>query len=220
MRVAIAGAGNVGVSIARSLLAAGHKVLLIERQRAHYRPRRAPEADWMFADACEISTLQAAAIETADVVIAATGDDNVNLVFSMLCKNQFAVSRVVARVNKATNQWLFDRSWGVDVAVSTPGSLVAAVEEAMSTGEVIRLMTLQHGQGSIIELTLPGASHLVGTPAAELRLPQEATLLAISRGDTVLPPAPDLLLAAGDELVVLVAVDAEDDVRALLLRSV
>ena len=79
-----------------------------------------PGADWMFADACEFSSLQAAGIETADVAIAATGDDKVNLVFAFLAKSRFDVGRVVARVNEPANQWLFGPDWGVDVAVSTP----------------------------------------------------------------------------------------------------
>jgi trk system potassium uptake protein TrkA len=131
MRVAIAGAGNVGQAIARSLLGAGHRVLLIERQRRHFRPSLVPAADWMFADATEIETLQNAAIGMADVVIAATGDDQANLVFAMLCKREFGVHRVVARVNEAGNRELFTQAWGVDVAASTPHTLTVAIEAAV-----------------------------------------------------------------------------------------
>jgi len=131
MRIAIAGAGNVGQAIARALLAAGHRVLLIERQRAHFRPSTVPEADWMFADACEIDTLRHAGIETADVVISATGDDKANLVFAMLCKREFGVRRVVARVNEPGNGSLFTEEWGVDVAMSTPHMMTIAVDAAV-----------------------------------------------------------------------------------------
>jgi trk system potassium uptake protein TrkA len=131
MRVAIAGAGNVGQAIARDLVAAGHRVLLIERQRRHFRPSLVPEADWMLADACEIDTLTHAGMETADVVIAATGDDKANLVFAMLCKREFGVRRVVARVNEPVNGPLFTAEWGVDVTASTPHTLTVAVEAAV-----------------------------------------------------------------------------------------
>jgi trk system potassium uptake protein TrkA len=219
--VAIAGGGNVGQSIARSLLAASHKVLVIERERLHYRPDLAPAADWMLADACELSALQAAGIETADVVIAATGDDKVNLVFAMLCKTEFAVPRVVARVNNPNNQWLFSPAWGVDVAVSTPRSLVASVEEAVTTGDVVHLMTLQHGQGSIIEVTLPAGSPLSGRPVTALDVPGDAALLGVARDGTgLLTPGHEVLLQGGDEIVLLVAADAEERVRAALLPRV
>jgi trk system potassium uptake protein TrkA len=182
-------------------------------QQAHYRPGLVPEADWMLADACEVAALEAAGMQTADVVIAATGDDKVNLVLALLCKTEFAVPRVVARVNNPSNQWLFTRQWGVDVAVSTPSTLVAAVEEAVSRGEVVRLMTLQHGEGNIIEVTLPPASRLVGRPLADLHLPADAAVLTIIRCENVLIPAPDLELRAGDELVLLVARQIEGQLR-------
>jgi trk system potassium uptake protein TrkA len=187
MRVAIAGAGNIGQSIAHAVLGAGHRVLLIERQRPHYRPALVPEADWMLADACELAALEAAGIHTADVVIAATGDDKVNLVFALLCKTEFAVPRVVARVNNPSNQWLFTQQWGVDVAVSTPSTL--------------------------IEVTLPTASHLVGRPLTDLNLPADAALLTITRSGSLLTPAPDLELRADDELILLVAPQIEDQIR-------
>jgi trk system potassium uptake protein TrkA len=131
MRVVIAGAGNAGVAIARALIADNDRVLLIERQRRHFRPSLVPEAEWMLADACEIAALQHAGIEMADAVIAATGDDKANLVFAMLCKREFGVRRVVARVNETSNRLLFNADWGVDVAASTPHTLTVAVEAAV-----------------------------------------------------------------------------------------
>jgi trk system potassium uptake protein TrkA len=131
MRVVIAGAGNAGVAIARALINDGYRVLLVERQRRHFRPKLVPEAEWMLADACEIAALQSAGIEMADVVIAATGDDKANLVFAMLCKREFGVRRVVARVNEERNRSLFNLDWGVDVAASTPHTLTVAVEAAV-----------------------------------------------------------------------------------------
>lgn len=132
MRVAVAGGGNVGQAVARVLIAAGHQALLIERHRPHYRPWLVPEADWMFADACELVTLQAVYTEGADAAIAATGDDKANLVFAVLSKKEFAVPRVLARINDPGNQWLFTRDWGVDLAISTPGALVFAVERTLT----------------------------------------------------------------------------------------
>jgi TrkA-N domain len=64
--------------------------------------------------------------------VAATGDDEDNLVVSLLAKQEFAVARVVARVYHPKNQWLFNEQWGVDVSVSTPHLLTALVDEAVS----------------------------------------------------------------------------------------
>lgn len=132
MRVAVAGGGDVGQTVARTLTAAGHQVLVIERHWPRYRPRLVPEADWLFADACEVAALQSAYIGSADAAIAATGDDKANLVFAVLAKKEFGVPRVLARINDPNNQWLFTADWGVDLAISTPGALVFAAEQAMT----------------------------------------------------------------------------------------
>ena len=134
MRVAIAGAGAVGRSIAAELLESEHQVMLIERELSNIEPEAVEAAEWVHADACELASLEEAGLEDCDVVIAATGDDKVNLVVSLLAKTEFAVRRVVARVNDPRNEWLFDDSWGVDVAVSTPRLLAALVEEAVRPG--------------------------------------------------------------------------------------
>ena len=129
MKVAIAGAGSVGTAIAADLHAGGHDVLLIERDPDLVeRIRSSLDITWVVADACEVASLDAAGLATVDVVVAATGDDEDNLVVSLLAKQEFAVPRVVARVNHPKNQWLFTESWGVDVSVSTPQLLTALVE--------------------------------------------------------------------------------------------
>lgn len=125
MKVAIAGAGAVGRSIARELIRSNHDVMLIERKIEHVEPESVPEATWVHADACELSRLEEASLESYEVVISATGDDKANLVLSLLAKTEFGVRRVVARVNDPRNEWLFDESWGVDVAVSTPDAGIA-----------------------------------------------------------------------------------------------
>src|SRR5690348_16980378 len=155
MRVAIAGAGNVGRSIARELVDNGHQVMLIERVPAMLRPERVPAAEWVLADACELTSMQEADLAGCDVVVAATGDDKVNLVVSLLAKTEFAVPRVVARINRAENEWLFNEQWGVDVAVSTPRLMAALVEEAVTVGDLVRLMTFRQGEANLAEITLP-----------------------------------------------------------------
>ena len=136
MRIGIAGAGAIGRSVAQELLAYGHKVLLIEHDIRHYEPQTVPDADWLLADACELVSLEDAGMQTCDVVIAATGDDKVNLTASLLAKTEFGVDRVVARVNDTRNEWLFTEAWGVDVAVSAPAALVAAIEGAIDIGHL------------------------------------------------------------------------------------
>src|SRR5918995_770444 len=128
------------------------------------------------ADAVEGASLEEARLQDCDVVISATGDDKVNLVVSLLAKTEFAVRRVVARINNPDNEWLFTEAWGVDVAVSTPRVLVALVEEAVSVGDLVRLMTFRQGQANLLEITLPEGAPVIGHAVAEMRLPRDSAL--------------------------------------------
>src|ERR687887_1142340 len=162
MRVAIAGAGNVGLFIANDLRATGHDVQLIEQNPAVVeRADAAAGVEWFVADACEVSSLKEAGLERCDVVVAATGDDEDNLVISLLAKQEFAVPRVIARVNHPKNQWLFNEMWGVDVSVSTPHLLTALVEEAVSVGSLVRLLSFERGRARLVEVTLAADSPVV-----------------------------------------------------------
>ena len=217
MRVAIAGAGNVGRSVAKELIENGHHVMLIERDASVLRPERVPEAEWVLADACELSSLQEAELNRCDVVVAATGDDKVNLVVSLLSKTEFGVPRVVARVNRAEDEWLFTDQWGVDVAVSKPRMMAALVEEAVTVGDLVRLMTFRQSETNLVEITLPDQAPYVGRPVRDVPLPRDAALVAILRGKRVLVPSADDPLEAGDELVFVCTAEVEDSVRAVVL---
>ena len=216
MRVAIAGAGAVGRSIAVELIDGRHQVMLIEREADQFEPTTVEQADWVLGDACEVSILEESGIEQCDVVIAATGDDKANLVVSLLAKTEFAVRRVVARVNNPANEWLFTDAWGVDVAVSTPRMLAAMVEEAVSVGDLVRLMTFRQSQANLVELTLPEETPLAGKPVSELDLPRDAALVTILRGDRVIVPQPEDPLEPGDELLFVATSDVEPEIRSAL----
>jgi trk system potassium uptake protein TrkA len=216
MRIAIAGAGAVGRSIAQELLDNGHEVLLIDKDPRAIKVEAVPRAEWLLADACEISSLDDAGLERCHVVIASSGDDKVNLVVSLLAKTEYGVPRVVARINHPKNEWLFNESWGVDVAVSTPRLLSALVEEAVSVGDLVRLMTFRQGEANLVELTLPDDAPLAGERVGSVSWPPDTALVAILREGRVLVPTGDDTLEAGDELLFVANQESEDDLGTLL----
>ena len=216
MRVAIAGAGNVGRSIALELIGNGHEVLLIEREPRSMKVDTVEEAEWLLADACELENLVQARLQTCNVVVAATGDDKVNLVVSLLAKTEFGVDRVVARVNHPKNEWLFNESWGVDVSVSSPRLLAAVVEEAVSVGDLVRLLTFKKGGANLVELTLADDAPLVGKRIGTVPWPSDSALVAVLREGRVVLPTPDAALEAGDELLLVATSEVEGELDELL----
>jgi trk system potassium uptake protein len=218
VKVAIAGAGNVGTAIATDLQTKGHDVLLIEKDADLVeRLRAVVEVTLVAADACEVSSLDGAGMAQVDVAVAATGDDEDNLVISLLAKQEFAVPRVIARVNHPSNQWLFNESWGVDISVSTPQLLTALVEEAVSVGSLVRLLQFEGGNAHLVEVTLAEGSPAAGSSLADLRLPRDATVVAVVRQDRLVVPRGDTVLNPGDEVMVLVTGEAERAVQQLLV---
>lgn len=219
MRIAIAGAGNVGRAIAAELLENGHHVLLIDRDPKALKMESVPSAEWLLADACEITALDNAKLDTCQVMIAATGDDKVNLVASLLAKSEYGVPRVVARVNHPKNEWLFDNSWGVDVAVSTPRIISALVEEAVTVGDVVRLFSLRRGEANLVEITLPDGVSANGKTVHEVLLPDGASLAAIVRDGRVISPHQHDVFSAGDELLFVATAEAEDKLKICFIDS-
>jgi trk system potassium uptake protein TrkA len=216
VRVAIAGAGNVGRSIARELADNGHQVLLIEREPKAVKPTSVPAAQWLLADACELSSLEEAQVQDCHVVVAATGDDKVNLVVSLLAKTEFGVPRVVARINHPKNEWLFSEAWGVDVAVSTPRLISALVEEAVTVGDLVRLLSFRHGEANLVEVTLPEGTAIAGRRVGSVHWPTDVALVAILRDNRVIVPSPDDPLEGGDELMFVTSPEAEPVLHDLL----
>jgi trk system potassium uptake protein TrkA len=219
MKVVVAGAGNVGRHLATDLAERGHEVTLIEQDKATLTRAKAeiPESvNTLLGDACEPYVLEEAKLGQADVIVAATGDDEDNLVVSLLAKQEFAVPRVVARVNHPSNEWMFTEQWGVDAAVSPPHILTALVEEAVTVGDVVRLLKLDRSGAALVELTLQRGSSAAGKPMYELRLPLDSAIVAIVREGHVVIPQPETVLVAGDEIMAIAKPEAEEDLRHAL----
>jgi len=221
MKVIIAGGGSVGRYTAREMVAAGHTVTIIDNDRAtlrEYQSRAESNGiEWHFGDACDYLVLDSVGIRQADVVASVTGDDEDNLVVSLLAKQEFGVPRVVARVNNPKNYWMFNQMWGVDVSVSTPHLITSLVQEATSVGSFVRLMQLKGGKAELVEVTLADNSPAVNRAISDLVLPRSATIVAIVRAERVMVPSDDMVLRAGDEVMALITEDAEGAVAKLLI---
>jgi trk system potassium uptake protein TrkA len=219
MKIAIAGAGNVGRSIAKELIGNGHQVLLMDRDPKAIKIDSVPSAEWLLADVCEVAALDHANLTSCQVMIAATGDDKVNLVSSLLAKTEYGIPRVVARINHPKNEWLFTESWGIDVAVSTPRIISAIVEEAVAVGDLVRLFSINQGAANLVEITLPDNSQCIGKTIIEVELPAGVILAAIARDGEVFAPAAHDTFANGDELIFVATSESEKTLKSCFIPA-
>ncbi len=221
MRVVIAGGGSVGTAIALDLVDRHHDVTLLERTVAVAERLKTilPGVNVMAADACEYASLAAADLRSVDVVIAATGDDEDNLVTSWLSKQEFAVPRVIARVNNSRNAWLFNETWGVDVSVSTPALITSLVDEAVEVGAIINLMDLAHGKMTLIEITLASDAPAVARKLTldELQLADAVRVVAVVRSDQPMTPTPTMRFLEHDHVILIARGDATQECAAAFI---
>lgn len=217
MKVVVAGAGNIGRHLASDLAQRGHDVTLIEMVDDALRKIDSDSVTAIRGDACAVPVLERAGAREADVVVAATGDDEDNLVISLLSKEEFAVPRVLARVNNPANEWLFDEDWGVDLAVSPPHLLTSLVEEEVSTGDLISIMRLHRGEVELVEVRLDERSPAINRRVQDLDLPSDVTLVAVVRDGHVTPCRGTTPLTAGDEILALCARGRRDELRTRLV---
>jgi trk system potassium uptake protein TrkA len=218
MRVVIAGAGNVGSYLAEDLTNRHHQVVVIEQlsELAARAKSQISGATVIHGDACEPWVLERAEAARADVVVAATGDDEDNLVISLLAKQEFAVPRVIARVNHPKNEWMFNENWGVDLSVSTPHLITALVEEAVSVGRLVRILQFERGLARLVEVTLAENAPVVDRALKDVDMPRDATVVAVVRGEHVVMPRGDTVFEIGDEVLAMVTPDSEENVRGIL----
>lgn len=202
MKIAVVGAGAVGTAIARELTSHGNDVTLIEISPDAIHVGEAPKAHWVLDDASSLAALEEAGVRDVDALVAATGDDKVNLVVSLLGKTEFAVPKVVARVNDPHNEWMFDGSWGVDIPVSTPRVMAALVEETISTGRAVHLLSVANRNVDSFALIVPDDSTEIGLNPDQIRWPEELVITTLVRDGVPLALTEVTEIRPKDELLI------------------
>jgi trk system potassium uptake protein TrkA len=217
VRVMVAGAGVWGAYIADHLVEQGQEVVVVEQDAAvAARERERGGRVVVTGDACEPTVLDRAGLQAVDTVVAATGDDEDNLVVSLLAKRSYGVPRVVARVNNPKNAWLFTEDWGVDTAVSAPAILTRLLDAAVGIQDVVALLRAEPGGVALMEVTLDEDAPAVGRRASDLDLPEGSVVVAVVRGERVLSGSGSGPLEPGDEVLAVTALDAEPLLRQAL----
>jgi trk system potassium uptake protein TrkA len=220
MYVIVAGGGKVGANLARSLLEMGHEVTLVEeRPQAFARLEQEFGPVVIRGDATEISVLERAGIaRPPELLLAATGDDEDNLVISQIAKEGYGVPKVIARVNDPRNQSHFELL-GITQTICATSSILGLVEHEVPEHGLVRLLELQKEGLEIVEAQIESSSPAAGTRVAGLALPDGSRLISVFRqGQTELVD-PDTVLRPGDQVLAVVADDSAAELRRVLLGA-
>jgi trk system potassium uptake protein len=206
LTVLVVGGGRVGLALARLLTTADHDVVVVESgaERGAALAAAVPAARAVVADGTDPAVLESVGIRAADVVAAVTGHDAANLVVTTLARHEFDVPRTIARIVDPAHAWLFDAATGVDVAVDQADLLAGLIAEEMSLGDVATLLKLRRGDFSLVEERVAPGAAAVGRSIAELELPAACVLVAVLRGEAVLPAHGEVRFEVGDEVLAVV----------------
>ena len=210
MRIVIAGAGSVGLSIAQEMLKLAYEVTLTDSNPEAMKVSSVAEANWILEDLSSPDVMERAGEPGADVVVAATGDDRANLVISLLAKTQYGVPLVIARVNNVNNEKMFGESWGVDVPISTPRMMASLVEEAVTVGNLVPVFRFYNSHSSLHSVVLDADSPLIGKQVGDTEWPENTLLSALMRDGDAHQPQPSLTFQARDQLLFLISGDNQD----------
>ena len=217
MYIIIVGAGKVGYHLGRLLMAESHEVMVIEKDRSKVDLLSFEFHDAiMQGDGSTVEVLKEAGTNRADVVVAATGNDEDNLVICQITKLVFLKPRTIARVNNPRNEELF-AGLGVDASVSGTKIINAIIEEQVKAGDMmIPLLTLKEGDVEIVEVQLSRSSHIVKKKIKDLSLPEGSIFIAVIRGDEVIIPYGETEFRPEDKVLALVKRASEQALRKIL----
>jgi len=214
MFVIIVGAGKIGYNLTKVLLAEGHEIILIERDRTKYNllSKELGEAIYL-GNGCEVSTLKNVGASRADMLIAVTGLDQENLVTCQLAKVLFMVPKTLAVVNDPKNEDLF-KSLGVDLIVNTTNLISALIGHKLNVHILLPLLTFKNLE--IVQAEITDSSPAVNRQVKDLGLPSDSLLIAaIREGDAVLLRG-DSVIMPNDTILALTTREKENELRKIL----
>jgi trk system potassium uptake protein TrkA len=206
MYVILVGGGRTGAQLARTLIAEGHTVKVIENRLSVLERLQGelPPEVVIAGDGSSPRILETAGIHKAQVLAAVTGEDEDNLVITTLARYEYNVPRIIARVNNPKNAWLFNPEMGVDVALNQTDILAKLIAEEMSLGDMMTLLKLRKGEYSIVEEKVHPQASVVGKSLRDINLPPECVFVAVLRKGALIVPRGDTVLQPIDEVIALV----------------
>ena len=220
MNVVVVGGGNTGSHLAKILIDASHTVRVIEERPSILEKlgQEISQESIINGDGSSPVILEKAGIQKAQVLVAATGSDETNLVITSLGKFEFNVPRVIARINNPKNAWLFTADMGVDVSLNQSEILASLSAEEMSINDMMTLAKLRRGKYSLVEEKIAPNSPVIGIAIKDMPLPQNCVISGIIRKGEIVLPRGVTTLEEGDEELALVDDSAREQLARFLTR--
>lgn len=220
MYIIVIGGGKVGYHLSKALLAEGHEVLVIEKNRSRLDfICNELGSICLHGDGCEASTQAEAGTARADMLIAVTGDDEDNLVACQVAKHKFKVPRTIARSNNPKNETFFGMM-GIDVTVNSTNVIMEHIQQEVPTHILTHLLSFRDKGVEMVEIKITDDSKSIGHKVKDIVLPPGGQLLLFIRHEQKPQMAsPDTVIQSGDQIIALTPMDTEEQLQAILRGS-
>lgn len=217
MKAIIVGGGNVGFYLAKTLTERGCEVSLIEKDKQQSRfCADNLDAEINCGDGTTVEALEASGAAAADILIAATGRDECNLVCCQIAKKQFGLQKTVCKVNNPKNTDVL-KALGVDIVVSATDSIIRSIDREIDISQIKALIDLdEDGEASIYEINIPKRYPLEGKKLSDISLPEGCNIACIRRGGKMIVPRGNTTICGQDTLIVAAQKDSEKELRRAL----
>lgn len=214
MFIVIAGGGKVGYNLAKGLLAEGHEIALIEKDKQRHQHLSDEFGESVvYGDASDTFVLKQAGANRCELLVAASGKDQDNLIICQMAKIVYMVPKTLARVNDPKNEALFNLL-GVDQTVNTTNMISALIGHKMGTSFLTELMSFRNAE--IVQIEVPEGSPVLGKPVKALELPKDTLLIAAIHDDEVQILKGESTLHAGDTVIAFTTRAGEETLRTLI----
>ncbi len=221
MHIVIVGAGRVGFSLARWLVSAGHEIAVIEEDSSRCSALDETLGSVSVLGSCvEPGVLAKAGANRADVLVATSSRDDVNLVACQLARHHFGVPRTISVVNVHDHAELFT-ILGIDMAIDETELLLGRIQEGLSSHGSMHLMRFSNTDTkTLVSIRIPREYGKAGRALKDISLPDETLIsLVITTDGSASIPNEDTLVRAGDEVVAVTTAEGEEKLRDLLIEG-
>ena len=201
MYILVIGCSEVGYHLVKALLSSNHEVVVVEKNWAKFQLLNQELGDVAFhGDGTDKDTLKNAGGARADILIAATSRDEVNLVACQVAKHVFQTENTIALIRDPKNEPVF-RVLGVDTVVNATHLILEKLEEWIPGRPLSRLINLGSTLTELVSITVPEDARVVGKRLGEVELPPRSFISVVVKRNGVERPAPDLILEPDDQLI-------------------
>ncbi len=221
MYIVIAGAGRLGLILAKKLKEDNHQVCIIDKNEGLCNRLASELKDIMIiaGDATYPDILREAKIEKADVCVSSASTDEDNTIICYLAKELFGVKRTVARVNDPKHIPLY-KYMEVDNPVDSTSIIARVVEEEASFSDVMSLLSIKKGRLSIVRVDIPQESPVANKSLKDITLPKNSVLVSIIRGPDIIIPYGSTVILPGDEVIAATLIDVEKELIKTLIGKI